>query len=89
MPGEPRQPRGVVEIEDRNPTAGAEIACRTVEIGDAVVEVVVGITREDQIDAGLREPRIVGSGKNRFDVCVATFARLFPILWQEDTHGVQ
>src|SRR5262249_40254403 len=69
-----KPPRFLVEIDDRYPSAGTEVLADVLKVGHTVLQVVIGDTVKDQIDASLRQQGIIRLGKDHFDVCITFFS---------------
>ena len=75
MAQEALDPGAPVEVDNRDPAAGAQIFPQICPIGDTVVDMVVRVAGEYEIDSGGRQHRISRLGENGFDVRFRVFVR--------------
>src|SRR5262250_610787 len=68
-----KEASGAAMVDDGDATARPEILLEAREVSRSILEVVVRVAGKDQVNTILREPRIVWSSENDFDVAIPIF----------------
>jgi hypothetical protein len=74
-------PALTIKIDHRNPAVTTEELPSLCEVGDPIVQVVVGIAREDEIDPSVLEERVIRLRQNDLDIPNAFFPGLLGYSW--------